>query len=643
MTHLLSSHQGSDPAGDSTTVRLTKRLAGCRSRRRTSLLVAVLLAVLLAGVVPGGTLARLQPAAASSARNPGPNSTTTTSTPGAATSLSIAVTPGTDIARATWTRPTGVTSTTDVTRLYLVDVTVPSAWTIAQQATCYVRDVCDQAVNLRGLVSGRTYMLAVQGVNGVGAGPLAWSNPFSTSPSCPVDVCVTVDATTAATSASKAPTNKATGMLGNFMVPADVSLLDDLHPTWWRLTTFGLPDSAHPPAYQAFDKARNRGATIIENLSADWWQQVRDANGGKMPKPSADWAAWDSFVTAKVRQSIADGRNPDYWDVWNEPEGGTNVIGGGFTTSEQLALYARTWKDIRSVDPHAKVAYAASTQFAARSNPTTNVLGLLDLIDYVKAKHLTLDAYTYHDGTPVLYDSMSPFADEIIDRVGAARKWLDAAHMTSTKIVIDEFIPPATYGIPAANLAYLSAIERSSADGAARACWDRTWPLSAGTSTTASGCLLGQLDNLTDLDGNFPLAAWWVQEAYADLSGQLAPATSTSSWVQSLAAVRPDGTTTVLLGRYATCTADIWSLVNPACPSTKVSWLPATVQVKVKAPSAGRWTVSVDGIPNVISAVTSLVQSLAPNTATTDSNGDLTVTVPIADGAVQQITLTPAS
>ena len=68
-----------------------------------------------------------------------------------------------------------MTSTTDVTKLYLVDVTVPSAWTIAQQATCYVRDVCDQAVNLRGLVSGRTYMLAVQGVNGVGAGRSTYS------------------------------------------------------------------------------------------------------------------------------------------------------------------------------------------------------------------------------------------------------------------------------------------------------------------------------------------------------------------------------------------------------------------------------------------------------------------------------------
>lgn len=462
---------------------------------------------------------------------------------------------------------------------------------------------------------------------------------------CGTEACAEVDTTR--------PTRdfgaKASGLLGTDIFPADMNLLESLRVSWWRLSTFGLPTGPNPPDYRAFDQARAQGARIIEILSDDWWQQVSPANGGAVPDPSADWAAWDAFVRAKVRRSMADGRAPDFWEVWNEPGGDVPPVRGGpLDVQTQLALYEHTWRAIKAVDPSAKVAYPAATAFSAVTRPEQRLLGLPQLLDFVRRRALTLDALTYHENASTLPASA---AGGLVDRAAAARSWLDARGMRTTKIVIDEYLPPQMFGVPAANLAYLSAVERSAADGGARACWQRRWPLghrpwpldlwrrSTGldAATGYSGCNLGQLDNLADLGGHHPMAAWWVQHLYSDLKGRLVPVRSPAS-LPALATVAGGGTTVVLVGQSRTCTGDVWATANPRCPPTAVSAPPVTATIRVRLPHAGVWKLADLPVPNTPDPVDALSPSHQPSTVTTDESGVASVQLSIADGEVHQLT-----
>jgi hypothetical protein len=208
-------------------------------------------------------------------------------------------------------------------------------------------------------------------------------------------------------------------------------------------------------------------------------------------------------------------------------------------------------------------------------------------------------------------------------------------------INIEEYLAPSVDDDPAWNLAYLSALEQSQAQGGARSCWARTYTAGPWGPGGYSGCNWSQLDNLADLGGNNPMAAWWVTKLYGDLRGSVVPALSSSSYLPTLATVY-DNTVTLLHGQATTCSGEIRSSVNPFCPAAWTSAPMMSVAVRVRLPAQGDWTVTSTEIPNVVDVLPTLA---TPSTQTvhTDAEGWVTLQVSAADGAVTQLRFTPAA
>jgi len=336
-------------------------------------------------------------------------------------------------------------------------------------------------------------------------------------------------------------------------------MIRPLRPALWR----GLPRTA------PYDRARNFGARYVLLLSDAWgypptWSKGRGA-------PYRHLREWAQFVRAVARQSR--GRDMIF-DIWNEPDTKTFWVGSPEQLFETYAVAARVLheelgNDVQVVGPSLGVynaGYIGAFLDACRSEPGCIV-----------------SALSWHE-----FPAPSPPISTIIDHLrDARRRFLDGtkyAHLGLQRVYVTESVNAYSQYRPGEILAYLSALERGGADGAARACF---------TAPDGSDqCFNHTLDGLVTPGTSRPRAPWWTYKLYADGVSSRVQSTTHPSSIAALASSESaiPGVPQVLVGRF--------SNTGETHGSTKVSITLRGLDALPPFASASRVTVGLRKVPD---------------------------------------------
>jgi len=241
---------------------------------------------------------------------------------------------------------------------------------------------------------------------------------------------------------------------------------------------------------------------------------------------------WAQFVRTVARQS----RGQDViFDVWNEPDTETFWVGSREQLFKTYAVAARVLHeelgdDVQVIGPSLGVynaGYIGAFLDACRSEPGCRV-----------------SALAWHEiSTP------SPPMSTIVDHLRDARhRFLERtkyAGLGLQRVYVTESVNSYSQYRPGETLAYLSALERGGADGAARACWKGPGG--------ADQCFNHTLDGLVTPGTSRPRATWWTYKLYANGVASRVRASTHDSSVAVLASSESatPGTPQVLVGRFS--------------------------------------------------------------------------------------------
>jgi xylan 1,4-beta-xylosidase len=297
-------------------------------------------------------------------------------------------------------------------------------------------------------------------------------------------------------------------------------MIRPLRPALWR----GVPRTA------PYGRARNFGARYVLLLSDAWgypptWSKGRGA-------PYEHLRAWAQFVRTVARRY----RGQDViFDVWNEPNNRAFWVGSREQLFETYAVAARVLQeelgvDVQVVGPSLGFydpGYVRAFLDACRSKPGCRVSGL-----------------AWHE-----FPGPSPPISTIVDHLrDARRRFLERTKYASLglqRVYIAESVNAYSQYRPGEILAYLSALERGGADGAARACF----PDLRG----ADQCFNRTLDGLVTPGTSQFRPAWWTYKLYADGVASRVRTTAHDSSVAALASSESaiPGVAQLLVGRFA--------------------------------------------------------------------------------------------
>jgi hypothetical protein len=305
----------------------------------------------------------------------------------------------------------------------------------------------------------------------------------------------------------------------NATTPPD-EMIRPLRPALWR----GVPGTA------PYDRARIFGARYVLLLSDLWGYPATWSNGGRAPYGHLH--EWAQFVRVIARQY----RGQDViFDVWNEPNAQTFWIGTRKQLFETYAVAARVLheelgEDVQVIGPSLgayDADYIGAFLDACRSEPGCRVTAL-----------------AWHE-IPELPPPMSTIVDHLRD---ARHRFLERtkyAGLGLQRVYVTESVNAYSQYQPGDTLAYLSALERGGADGAARACWE--------SPNGDNQCFNHTLDGLVTPGTGRPRAAWWTYKLYADGVASRVRATTDDSSVAALAssASAIPGAPQLLLGRFS--------------------------------------------------------------------------------------------
>ncbi len=305
--------------------------------------------------------------------------------------------------------------------------------------------------------------------------------------------------------------------------PGSTAVLDEptvraLAPAYWRFGTGGST---------VFPKIAGFGATLTYILS-DGYADSRGGYGNA--RPWQDWAGFEAHVAAVARTNVDAGRPIRYFDVWNEPQGGTPWLG---TYDQLLECYDRTVRAVRAVDPQARFVGPSFDDLGG--NVGGHSLGDL-LIDLDARYGIRLDAVSWHE-----LGAYPP--TELPAHAALVREFLAQRLPGATpELHVNEYASPRDHQLPGWTIAWLAGLTAAGIDVATRACWDDP----AGWSDCWAG-----LDGLLGRDNRTPQANYWAHRLYAGLPGSPAlPVTSTDPRATALAVARSAGAARVVAGRF---------------------------------------------------------------------------------------------
>lgn len=381
----------------------------------------------------------------------------------------------------------------------------------------------------------------------------------------------------------------------------------------------------------AHARAAQVHASSTQVLS-DLWNNAT-ARFGYAQTPWSDWNRWKSFVASTVATAERQGWAPNYWDVWNEPNGTccprfSPVDLATASVDKWLETYVVAWQAIKSVDPRAQVIgpSLSALQWAPGS---PSEFDLDTFLAYSAAHHVVWSAISWHENTnaPSPGDIASSVTN--VDRHVAMARAVMARHpgtVTGNRIFVNEYDPASTHLLAGWAVGYFHAFEADGVSQANLACWD------AGDCTT-------DLDGLLTPTGQ-PTAVWWAHRAYAQLAGQPQMTVGTNAaWQLDGLATRDDAhhTLRVLLGRHYSCNEP----VNPWC-TYDAHIAPTSVSMSIAWPyGSAPVTVTTNRLPAGDGALRAPV--VIGTTRVRPVNGRLSVRVAsVADGDALSIVARPA-
>lgn len=402
--------------------------------------------------------------------------------------------------------------------------------------------------------------------NNAGYGPESTSPVMTvTNPCHGGDLCVT------ATPVSHPATVRLAGE--GFLLSAptsggklrNASAVTPLDPRQWRFS-----GSSSDPGVRGVHASRTQ---ILSDL---WNNTTAPGNDGYARTPWSNWGAWQNFVEQTVRTAERQGWAPDYWDVWNEPNGTccpkfSPADQHTISVSRWLETYELAWQAIKAVDKNAKVIgpSLSALQWAPGSPAEFD---LDTFLAFSTAHHLRWDAISWHENTSAPSPGDMWTAMTNVDHHIAMAKAVMAKHpgtVAGNTIMINEYDAADTHLLAGWSVGFFTAFENDGVQQANLACW-------TGTDCTT------YLDGLLTPAGA-TTAAWWAHRLYTELGGEPRLAVnSTADWQVSGLATRDDKTHTVrvLLGRHWTCN----NKVNAWCTNPQATVPAASVALTINWP-----------------------------------------------------------
>lgn len=439
-------------------------------------------------------------------------------------------------------------------------------------------------------------------------------------PSCPATsgTCVHVNARTTTGPA----TGTGLGILHGVTSETDPARVSALSPRHWRISALD---------YDRFLLAEASGATTTALLSDPWsWYTMRP--DGRVAAPWEDFAIYRWWVTTIAGWHQQAGLIPDRWEVQNEPSDHTFDPAYPMTPALLVEQHAVAAEAIRSVFPDAEVVGPAVSPFLF-GHGTSDVEAF---VTQSATRDYGLGALTWHENTGACTTCDGGPAS-VRQHLDDARAALQAAGMGDLPIDITEYGAPYEQLQPGAIVGYLSALAGGGVRYGGTTCWER--PSASGAIENSCFATPGTLDGLLETDGKTPTDAWWTYRAYAQLASTGARLAVTSVDDPAASAVASVGTAGVrtLIGRHVGCTAaDGW------CPAGTTPGGPEAVTVRMTAPSAGSWTITVSKITS--SAGPSTGPTVLKRSTVTAGSTPFTIgSFTIADGDVLQVEATPAA
>jgi hypothetical protein len=554
------------------------------------------------------------PGAGAVTASPVPPRPSPTGPPAALAGFSVGVVPSEQVLAVSWRY---AAASPAVTRLHLELFSVVSGDRYLVAAVIVGQTVEPTTYTIPAPVG--TWVVRATPENARGFGPASTSAPVAVHDPCPsTTLCVSVSPSATAPLVRLAGQGFLLGVARD-TAGAAAAHVAELGPRQWRFS--GATDDV---------AARRLGVSRVQILSDLWNDATAPAHGGYARTPWSDSSAWQTFVEGTVRQAERGGWAPDYWDVWNEPNGlccpRFNALDlSSITVARWLRTYEIAWKAIKTVDPSAKVIGPSLSALQwAPGGPRE--FDLDTFLSYAATHGLRWDAISWHE------NSLAPSPGDIfpvvdnIDRHIAMAKAVMARHpgtVVNNAIMLNEYGPSETHALAGWTVGELRALEDGGVREANVACW------------TAAECAT-QLDGLFTTDGSVT-ATWWAHALYAQLANQhRLHVGSSADWQVDGLATRDDGSRTVrvLLGRHWSCNA----AVNPWCTNhTAIS--AASVAVDVDWPyGAQAVTVTVARVPAGTGSVASLPLVHATVRRTTSQH--IVLTIPgVQDGDALWIVL----
>lgn len=289
--------------------------------------------------------------------------------------------------------------------------------------------------------------------------------------------------------------------------PAD-DRIAPLQPRLWRSDLRRAP----------LDRAERFGA-LYHVVISDFWGYPKDNWYGRRP-PWEDLKGWRAMVRDLARRYR--GRNV-VWDIWNEPNG-PNFWAGG--QQRFFRVYSEANRVLREeLGPDVEIAGPSIDKYSPEY--------LLRFLDYCRRKRCRVSILVWHE----LLEPYQPMRSIIEHLVEARAGFVQNPRFRSLglrEIHINEYMGLSDRYFPAETVSYLEALERGSANRAARSCW------------TEPECLPAELTGTLAPDGT-PRSAWWVHRWYAEGAAARVASTSSTDTVAALASAA-GGSAQVLLG-----------------------------------------------------------------------------------------------
>lgn len=302
------------------------------------------------------------------------------------------------------------------------------------------------------------------------------------------------------------------------------------------------PESWRGYKIETYAEAVAHGATITFGTSDHYaWFK----GGWEHAKPWLDWDEYEAYIFYEIQviDTYFPDHQPDFYDIWNEPDHPYFWHG----TYEQLVeTFARTIDVIKTYKPEAKIVGPSISWYRPDGYGEENIIDLLIDLDTIYG--IRLDAIAWHENGGI--PDYGPGRPEDI--------YLDEA---SIRDAVEEYFPPEytpEYHVneytggrvhlsPGWTMAYLFWIDYVRIDGASRSCW---WIFDPNYEYYCD-CWAG-LDGLFMQDGFTPQPIYWVHHAYAEMEGQIQLGMNTTSINTLVMATRNDSVETLrlLAGRY---------------------------------------------------------------------------------------------